>query len=488
MKRFHIFILLFCILIIASFFRLYHIKNIPPGLYPDEAMNGNNALASLDRNDFDVFYPENNGREGLFINIQALFLKVLGNEPWTLRLVSTLFGVLTVLGLYFLGRELFSPQVGLLGSFLLAANFWHINFSRTGFRAIMAPAFLVWGIYFLLIALRRTRPKIVNFYAALGGVVYGLGMHSYIAYRATPVIIFFIVGYMFWLNKDKLIRKKILIASACWLVTAFLVSLPLLLYFAENPADFFGRTSQLSIFSSEAPLTDLGLNTIKTLGMFNFVGDWNWRHNYAGAPELFWPVGILFILGVILGIKELIQNSKFEIRNFGFSILFVWFLVAMIPVVISNEGLPHALRAILMIPPVILLSAFGGMWVLEIIKRLFKPVLRVPILSLVLLLLTLQGYYAYFEAWDKNPNVQGAFAADYVALGRELNSLPVEIPKYVIVNTGGVLVNGVPMPAQTVMFITDTYTREKQRDKNIYYVIPETEQDIPDGSLVFYLE
>lgn len=154
--------ILIIILIIATFFRLYNITDLPPGLYPDEAMNGNNALES-----FKIFYPENNGREGLFINIQAVFLKVLmalfnsTPEPWMLRLPSALFGILTVLGIYFLGKELFNKKIALLSSFFLATSFWHINFSRIGFRAIMASFFLIWAIYFLIKSL-NSKSYILN--------------------------------------------------------------------------------------------------------------------------------------------------------------------------------------------------------------------------------------------------------------------------------------------------------------------------------------
>jgi len=148
--------LLFLVLIIASFARLYQIGKLHPGLYPDEAMNGNNALEAIKTGDYKIFYPENNGREGLFINIQAGFVKVLGNKPWVLRLPSAIFGILTVLGMFYLAKELFkSVNIALLSSFIMAVNFWHINFSRIGFRAIMAPLLLVWGIYFLLLAIRK---------------------------------------------------------------------------------------------------------------------------------------------------------------------------------------------------------------------------------------------------------------------------------------------------------------------------------------------
>ena len=62
--------ILLLILIIASLLRVASITTAPPGLYPDEAMNGNNATEALETGEFKAFYPENNGREGLFANIR----------------------------------------------------------------------------------------------------------------------------------------------------------------------------------------------------------------------------------------------------------------------------------------------------------------------------------------------------------------------------------------------------------------------------------
>src|SRR3989344_5234992 len=175
---------LFLIILVAAFLRFYDIKTPPPGLWADEAMNGTNAIQALESGGWKVFYPENFGREGLFINIQALFVKAFGHEPWILRLPSAIFGLLTVLGLYFLTKELFFERVALFAAFFLATSFWHINFSRMGFRAIMAPFFLVWSFYFLFLAMRKQKEWIF----ALAGLIFGLGAHSYIAYRAAPLI------------------------------------------------------------------------------------------------------------------------------------------------------------------------------------------------------------------------------------------------------------------------------------------------------------
>src|SRR3989344_3174657 len=87
-----VFLLLLAVLLLGGFFRFYEITEIPLGLYPDEAMNGNNALEALATGDLKVFYPENNGREGLFISLQAVSIYFLGNEPWALRIVSAILG------------------------------------------------------------------------------------------------------------------------------------------------------------------------------------------------------------------------------------------------------------------------------------------------------------------------------------------------------------------------------------------------------------
>ena len=103
----------------AAFLRLYQIDSIPPALCSDEAHNGNDILESLETGHFRIFYPQNGGREGLFINIQGMFVSILGNKPWVLRLPSALIGIATVWGVYWLAAECFSIPVGLAASFFL---------------------------------------------------------------------------------------------------------------------------------------------------------------------------------------------------------------------------------------------------------------------------------------------------------------------------------------------------------------------------------
>lgn len=551
--------------------RLYNISEAPPGLYPDEAMNGSNALEALATGQFKVFYPENNGREGFFINLQALSIAAFGNEPWALRGVSAIFGILTVLGLYFLARELFLPEKGshkeeelestmkhhekiaLFSAFLLATSFWHIIFSRIGFRAIMAPFFMTWSTYLLLVMGRKLHefkdrqinssatlelgapsvfviPKEKTYrglnlhtilFAGAAGFIFGMGFNSYIAYRIMPLVPF--VMFVYWYLTMKDARKELIKAFIIFAAMTAFALLPLTWHFAANPQDFFGRTSQISVFSMEHPIYELIVNIGKTLGMFYVQGDMNWRHNLAGRAELFWPVGIMFLIGFLAAIRATWSLVMRFIRQFvlkqsptadtiqevplieqasplALVIPFLWFLVAMLPVVISAEGIPHALRAILMIPPVFILAGAGGIWIYDRLVAFAKGadpestwshvkemILKVFVITLFILLPT-EAYFIYFVRWSKDPNTFGAFAQNYRDLGREIAGVPNDVPKYIIVNAGGTDVRGIPMPAQTVMFLTDSFTPKKQREKNIHYVLPSNQAAIPPGARVFIID
>ena len=488
---------LILIIIIASFLRLYNLTELPPGLYPDEAMNGNNAIEAWQNKDWRVFYPENFGREGLFINIQSLFVAVFGNKPWALRLPSAIFGILTVLGLYFLTKELFledgklpSEQSGLkrnevlalLAMFFLATSFWHINFSRIGFRAIMAPAFLTWALYFLLLSIRTTNRSFIAGHLSLvtavtGGLLYALGFYSYIAYRTTPLLLALIFWFFAFKANSPLAesfkdeRKNILKIGLIFTITAILAAAPLGIYFLQHPADFFGRTSGISVFASETPFRDLAFNILKTAGMFNVVGDFNWRHNFAGRPLLFFPAGIFFLIGLFIAIRNLIKNISSKKFHFPFFILIFWIIAAALPVVISNEGLPHALRSLLMVPPVFIFAAVGGLKMYEFLTKYLSNAVLNSSAVIFFIILIFEAYLVYFVAWGKHPSVKNAFGYNDYLIAQQFNSLPRETPKYVVVGDArGIIERDNPISLQSFLFLTDTFTDQKRKEKNLIYL------------------
>ncbi len=470
------------IFIIAIFFRFWNITNTPPGLYPDEAMNGNNALEANSTGQYKVFYPENNGREGLFINIQAIALSIFGTHPWTLRIVSAFFGIFTVLGSYFLIKLLFPKKniIALAGTFMLASSFWHINFSRIGFRAIMVPFCLVWCFYFIILAWQKRK----IWPALISGIFFGIGFHTYIAFRFTPLLALIPIIYYFFQSKksgDLKIYFKILIG---WLSITFIIALPIGLYFLNNPGDFLGRSNQVSIFDSNNPILELGTSIAKTAVMFNFYGDGNWRHNFSGKPELDIISGAFFLLGLIIAIKKIFTRNNPE--KFPYILILIWMIIMSLPSILTKEGLPHALRCIGMIPATFIFAGIG----FELLWKTFQK--RKKIISFILIIaagiMIIFSNWGQYLAWAQNQNVKNSFDEKYAKIANYLNTLPQNERKFVLVNAGGTLVNNIPMPSQSIMFITNTYTTTKQQEKNIFYVLPENIEQIKTPSIIIPLE
>ena len=58
-------LLLIAIVSVAALARFYALDRIPPGVYADEAINGNEGIDAVRSGNLKIFYPTNNGREGL---------------------------------------------------------------------------------------------------------------------------------------------------------------------------------------------------------------------------------------------------------------------------------------------------------------------------------------------------------------------------------------------------------------------------------------
>ena len=121
-----------CVILVATIFRFFALTTTPPGLFFDEAMDGNQALQAISTGHFQAFYPENFGREGLFIWLASVPLALWGNHARALRSVAALAGVLTVAALFLLVRWFAGERLALIASFLLATSFLARSFLETG--------------------------------------------------------------------------------------------------------------------------------------------------------------------------------------------------------------------------------------------------------------------------------------------------------------------------------------------------------------------
>jgi len=459
-------IILILIILLAAFARLWQIKSMPGGLFPDQAANGEDALAIL-RGDIQPFYERGNGRESLFFVIQAVLIKFFGIGVWPMFLASAIVGTATVLVTWAAARRMFGERVALFSAFFIAANQWHISLSRTGFRAITAPLFIALTFYFFTGVFQKKKPTAKAIQAILAGISFSLGWYTYLAYRAFLGVIVVVAVSLLLQSLMRKPRfsgfKKYIFPTIFGIFAAGLTILPLVSYFIGHPGSFAGRTGQVSILNPDlnngnvvTTATDI---LAKSLLAFFFSGDLNPRHNVSGFPFLSPLPAFCLFLGFLV---SLLRSGQYASRLFRgkrtgnllafFSIIVLSF-VMLVPAIASAEGIPHGLRSIGEIPVVFWFAGVGAAWLSYRVQGLGLLRVRRMTQGIALFLLIATAAYELFLYFGVSAN-----SAKY---WREYRTDLTEVSQYLIDraknNQGRSYLSLDDFSVQTVHYLTSNY-------------------------------
>lgn len=439
--------------VLAFFLRTYDLQHYPPGLFPDEAVNGEDAISIL-HGDIRPFYSRNNGREGLFFFLQAGLIKTFGIGVWQMHLASGIVGTLTVIAIYFATQIYFGRLAGFLAALFLATSSWHLALSRTGFRAILIPLFL--SLFtacagLTISAVKEKRRRASYIYAALTGIFFSGGFYTYIAYRAMVGVVLgiFVLLLLAALHPKigfphfRRYGKQIVIA----LMMAVLALSPLAIYFVWHPDEFVGRASQVSVFNTDLQrevgggtlLGTLTYSTNATLFSFFTHGDTNWRHNVSGYPLLNPLVGFLFLLGVcwtLMGTWEVfrrILKGKEVHLGMVYPYILLMLVGMMLPAITTAEGMPHGLRSIGMTAPIYMLAGIAGAvgirWSLKwgrtrkVLGMVYGTAVGLLIIS------SLYGPLLYFMISRNSPDAAESYRGDLTVVSGFINTYTLQHPK-----------------------------------------------------------
>ncbi len=447
MKHIYTAVLLIGIIALAAFLRLYDITNYPPGLFPDEAANGEDALLILE-GDTRPFYPRGNGREAMFFYLQAALVRTFGVGVWPMHAASALIGIATVAAMYFATRPYFGRLSGLLASLFIATSAWHITLSRTGFRAIQIPLIILLFTAFVGFTVRAVKEKRISLsyaYAILAGIAFASGFYTYIAYRAMVGVIVGVITLLLLAAMHPKIGfphgkryGKQLVASV---LAGCIVLVPLFVYFFQHPKDFIGRAGQVSVFSADLQreygggtlLGTIMYSTSETLLSFFYRGDENWRHNVAGYPLLNPLVGFLFILGMCWALKGTYDVGRQILRGkevhlgMVYPYLLLIILGMLLPVITTAEGMPHALRSIGLIAPIYLLAGTAGAvfvrWSVRWGKNHNLTGVIYGIAAGLLVIFSSYGPFLYMVVSRNSPEAYAAYRGDLTDVAVYINSV-----------------------------------------------------------------
>lgn len=406
-------------LIIAATLRLPDLAELPPGLHYDEAANGVLAADIGLRGDRPLFIASYTGKEVLFFYLAGGLMRLAGDSVLTLRLTAAFVGLLTIAATYWLGRELlWDRQVALLAAALLAVSFWHLLFSRLGFRAITQPLLQTLTVAALLRGMRRNQRS----WLVASGVFLGLTAYTYLAARLFPLLLLAAAPPLLLDRQAHRRRWQQLLLIG---LVGSLVLAPLLGYFISHPNAFWVRIGQVAPGASNG--LSLGESYLRSLGMFFLEGDPYWRFNLPTRPLFNWFWGGLFVVGWA---ALLFRWRRFEtdVGRMAALLLLLTPLVMILPTALAtNEIVPSNLRAIGLIPFIFYLPASGLQTLLgDVEKRFNLSNAAAMMLVAGILVLTIGGWFterAYFREWGAEPFLYFEVDGDLTAVAQFLDEL-----------------------------------------------------------------
>jgi len=392
MKWFNSHKLLVVATLLAITFRFYNLGELP-ALNADEASIGYNAYSliktGLDEhsNPWPIHFQSfNDYKPGLTFYIALPFVYFLGlNEP-ALRIPGAIFGVGSVIALWFLVESLFpnsnktknNLKLSDISALLLATSPWHIHFSRGLWEVNIASFFIILTLLFFLKGFKNSKHFVYSVIFAC------LALYTYHAARVVLPLIGLGLLSIKYKQIFSLESKRMFFGSG-------LLALVLLLPLFQDLAGPAGtaRAGGVSIFSDRGSVDRINAkrgehNSLGSLGaklLHNKPLEYtiSFSENYL---EHFWgeflflsgddiqrnkvpEMGLLYLFQfplIIVALFSIAKNSK------GWGLVFIWLLAAPVAAALTFQS-PHALRSQSMSIPLTIISSYGFIVTMSFLKK-----------------------------------------------------------------------------------------------------------------------
>ena len=363
---------LILIVVLAAVLRFYQLNSNPPALSWDEAAIGWNAKSIFHtrRDEYGtrlplVFKSFGDYKAPLYIYATAPIVGIFGLNEFSIRFLSVLAGISSVVVLYLLTEKLIKNKTtALTSATLLAITPWSVMLSRGAFEQNLALFFILLNIYFFVLALKKP----VWFYAS--AFFFALSLYTY----HSPKIFL----PLFLIDLVIIYRKKLLTKNMLKpIIGASIFGLILITPLIKSTFNQGGamRFQSASIFYEKEEKLPFNLSLVKKLTS-NYLVHYHPSFYYAGVKDHFRTQlknqGImLWITAPFLAIG-LLQLFKLR-RKPWVKLVIAWFLLGPVAAVIGKEA-PHSIRAMNILPALLITTAVG---VRQVITKYKNPSLYV---------------------------------------------------------------------------------------------------------------
>lgn len=368
-------ILIILIITLGAFLRLFWLDKYPPGVTGDEIQQGYTAYSILKtaQDEWGDFLPINPRGFGdykppLYTYLTIPFVGIFGLNVWGVRLPSAVAGVLTILVVYFLAKQLFNDKkIGIAASLLIAISPWSVQYSRVGFESNIGVLFFSMFVLFFLSSFKK------NKFLVLSAIFGGLSLFTYHSFRILTIL--FVLGLVIIYKKELFRFNKRLLLTSIGIFAVFILIVVHGFVFSGAGR----RASDAAIYSPEAisslreiqvkdPLPQPWGRVINS--RIFYIGS-QFIQNYLGYFSLTFLFsshrsdatlfnlpgkGLLYIweLPLLLLGLYLVVNKQQKWKK----IILLWLLLASVPASLTRDFM-HTQRVQTFLPLLSIISAYG---------------------------------------------------------------------------------------------------------------------------------
>lgn len=388
---------------LSTILRLWQLNNIPPSLNWDEVSLGYNSYSILKtgKDEWGRVLPLSFRAFGDwklpgYVYLDVPFIAAFGLNEWSVRLPSAVLGIGFVFLVFLILKNLSDTKTAFWGGFIASILPWTIIVSRIALEAALALFLTTLGFYLFLLGSKK------GYFLVFSAVIFGLTFFSYNSSRAVTPLLVIILTFFYW-KELKNYRHQAIFALLIFL-TFFAIALPKALLqdssaryrwtqiLDEGAINHIEEQRRISTFPPF--LTKLSANKVTfflTEASKNYISHFspdflflNGGSNYQFSVPGFGLVYPILAPFLFLGFWQIFKEKK-KWQFFSLA----WLLIAPVPAAITRDS-PHALRSIMMIPPLIMIIVLGISWI-KMRKRF------VGSLIVVILLSSLHGFWKNYS-------------------------------------------------------------------------------------------
>ncbi len=320
------------LLLLLGSFILYTFRiDRAPSIYVDEAVVGYDAYSILSTGKdhhgqqypiyfrfFGAYTP------GLYVYALLPLIKLFGLSPYTIRILSSISGVISIFVFYkFLEILLKSSSKSLIGSAFYAIIPWSVFNSRLGYEVMFAATIFNAGVYLLA--------KNTSKYSYLG--LFLISLSTYAAHTQRFLAPIFLIMYFIFILKPKL--KEIIFLCLTQLPNFYMLS----------TEAFWIKTSATSIKYLIIQI----ISYLSPRSLFFELPDIDLQHQIPRISIFFWWMILPLIIGVYHQFRSIGQIQK---------VIIIWIVASIVPASLSGEFISIQ-RALPLLFPLMLIIATG---------------------------------------------------------------------------------------------------------------------------------